>query len=193
MEYGNLKLDQVEVLLNKVDGYVGVKALLSDKAWIMYDNPKVNLDRDPKLPIHNNGEHFGRIRSNQKQGVQTIDLSKLRLHSFKAGEAKTIGEAIKKLKTLGLKGYNAVFADFLLGNEHLFYNKRNEKLIQEILYSTLIFPGTTYWGRKRTSSACVRSIYVAETEFSFKERIHNFSNTVYETDLFVVYDDSVKV
>jgi hypothetical protein len=190
MKYGKFELGQVEALLNKVDGYDGANALLSDKAWIMYDNPIINLNKKPKLPIRDLDGRYGSVRSNQKQGVQTIDLANLKFHSFKAGEVKTVGEAILALSTLGKKGYNAVLLDFLIENPYMFFNKGQEKLRKQVMYAQLIFPATTYLGDSSPTSACVRTLFVGENQFGYKLQTKKLDEIVYETDYFVIHNDS---
>lgn len=150
MKYGDVNLGQVEALLNKIGGEEGMKAILSGRATIAYNEHVINLDADPRIPYDG-----WKVEEHKKGGQFKWDPAKVQLFLHKKQQGGSIeGNKLRK-ELADMPVYNANLLDYLLDNPHLIPDewKVDEKGNTRFIF----FWGTIY--RDSDGSLYVRYLY----------------------------------
>ncbi len=134
MKYGDVKLGQVEALLNKIGGEEGMKAILSGRATIAHKEHIIDLDADPLIPFNN-----WKVEEHKKGGKFTWDSTKVELFLNKEQkEGGSIEGNELRNELIGEPVFNANLLDYLLDNPHL--------IPEEWKGKSVFFWGTIYCG-----------------------------------------------
>lgn len=114
MKYGELKLGQIEAIVNKLGGMEGVSRLLSGNAEVVIKNHVIDCDADPFIP------DGCKIEEHQKCGQMVWDASHIILH---LADGQKNGKAIEgnklRKRLVSKPTLNACVLDYLLANPHL--------------------------------------------------------------------------